>query len=88
MPTLQVRVDLQDKDKASAILHRLGLNLSSAVNIFLKTIIKRKGIPFLLLTENGFTPEQEAELLKLSAKSKKSKKSFSSVKALMQELNK
>lgn len=43
---LQVRVDAEDREKASAILESLGTNLSAAVNMLIKQIIITEGIPF------------------------------------------
>ncbi len=44
--TLNVRIDKNTKDKASAILNKMGLDLSSATKLFLNQIIHEKGIPF------------------------------------------
>jgi len=43
---INVRVDADVKTQAEAILSELGLPTSTAINIFLKAIIRRKGIPF------------------------------------------
>lgn len=45
-PTTTMRLDPELKDEALQILEPLGLNLTSAVNIFLKTVIREKGLPF------------------------------------------
>lgn len=43
---LQVRTSAEDKEKASAILEKLGTNLSAVVNMLIKQIIITEGIPF------------------------------------------
>lgn len=43
---LQVRTSAKDKEKASAILEKLGTNLSAVVNMLIKQIIITEGIPF------------------------------------------
>lgn len=48
---LNVRVDKKDKYKADQIVKDLGLTLSSAVNSFLKAIIRNNGIPYDLRNE-------------------------------------
>lgn len=48
---IQVRTDKQTKDKAGAIFEELGMTTSSAVNVFLKKVIKEGGIPFDLVTK-------------------------------------
>lgn len=45
IPT-QIRIEENTKKQAVELLDGLGLNLSDAVNIFLKQVILRKGIPF------------------------------------------
>ena len=43
---LQVRVNEEDKEKASRILDSLGTNLSTVVNMLIKQIILTRSIPF------------------------------------------
>lgn len=43
---IQVRVDKAEKNKASQIFERLGLDISSAVRMFLKQTIQRNTLPF------------------------------------------
>lgn len=45
VPT-QIRIDENTKKQAVELLEGLGLNLSDAVNMFLRQVILRKGIPF------------------------------------------
>lgn len=42
----QIRIDENTKKEAVKLLDGLGLNLSDAVNMFLRQVILRKGIPF------------------------------------------
>ena len=49
---LHTRVDGKDKSQAEAILKSLGLDLSVAVDIYLKQIIKAKGLPFAISEED------------------------------------
>lgn len=46
MAVLQVRVDNDLKNQASAIFEEMGLDLSTAVRMFLKKSVAVKGIPF------------------------------------------
>lgn len=43
---INVNVDSKVKDEATAILKDLGLNMSTAINMFLVQVVKREGIPF------------------------------------------
>jgi DNA-damage-inducible protein J len=43
---INVRVDSEVKQKAEAIFNELGLNMSTAMNMFLRYSIRYGGIPF------------------------------------------
>jgi len=43
---INVRTDSELKSKAQAILDDLGLDLSTAINVFLKQIVYKEAIPF------------------------------------------
>ncbi len=45
IPT-QIRIEKNVKEQASSILSELGMDISSAVNIFLRQCVLRKGLPF------------------------------------------
>ena len=46
MAVLQVRVDEELKNQAAEILDAIGVDLSTAVRMFLKKVIIERGIPF------------------------------------------
>lgn len=71
MPHIQIRIDEKTKLEAQKIATKLGLDLSGAIKIFLKQMSIHKGLPFLVLTENGFTPEQEQEILHAAKEAKR-----------------
>lgn len=48
---LNIRTDKAIKDQAEAIFNELGLNMTTAVNMFLRTAIREHGIPFDLKLE-------------------------------------
>ena len=47
---LNIRIDKDIKHQAEELLHEMGLNLSTAVNIFIRQMIKDGGIPFVINT--------------------------------------
>ena len=53
--TLTVRTEKELKDKVGRILHELGLNHSTAINLFYRTVLDNKGIPFDLKITNPDT---------------------------------
>ena len=46
VPATTVHIEPEVKREAASILDELGLSMSSAVNIFLKAVIREQGIPF------------------------------------------
>ena len=59
MAVLQVRVDDELKSQANAVFEQMGLDLSTAVRVFLKRAIAVKGFPFeMTLDENGYRLHQ------------------------------
>ena len=65
---LNVRTDSEDKEAAEHIFEALGLNMTTAVNIFLRQTIRENGIPFELKldTPNQITAEAIEEGRKLA----------------------
>ena len=45
---LNIRTDKAIKEQADVIFAELGLNMTTAINIFLRTTIREHGIPFAL----------------------------------------
>lgn len=48
MTNLNIRTDKDIKDQAEEIFNELGMSMTTAVNIFLRTSIREHGIPFEL----------------------------------------
>ena len=71
--TIQIRVDAKTKAAARKTLNALGLDMSSAVNLFLTNVINRQAIPLDLRTENGFTIAQEVAIVAETEEAKLSK---------------
>ncbi len=63
MTTLQIRIKEDTKQEAKKILDTLGMDMSGAITIFLRQVILQKGIPFPIMTENGFSHEFEQQVL-------------------------
>lgn len=73
MSAIQIRIDEKTKKSAKKVLDELGLDMSSAVKIYLKQIIIYQGLPLRLVTKNGLTPGEEKEILKASEEAKRGK---------------
>ena len=48
---LNIRTDKEIKDQAEQIFNELGLTMTTAINIFLRTAVREHGIPFELKLE-------------------------------------
>ncbi len=46
--TLTIRVDSEIKQQVQSILSDIGLDMTSAINVYLRKIIQHEGIPFEL----------------------------------------
>lgn len=82
---LNIRVDEELKRKAEALFTELGLNMSTAMNIFLRNSVRYGGIPFDLRIEKP-NAETLAAIDDVN-NNRNMSKTFDSVKALMEDLN-
>lgn len=66
---LNIRTDKEVKEAAESIFSELGLNMTTAVNMFLKQVIRENGIPFSLKLNfpNEVTMSAIAEGRKIAA---------------------
>ena len=56
---LNGRVDADVKKSAETVLDELGMNMSTAVNMFLRAVIREEGIPFKVSLKK---PEEDNEI--------------------------
>ena len=63
---INVQVDSATKKEATVILNDLGLSMSAAINLFLKQVVKRDGLPFEVIN-----PKPSKELCKALKESEK-----------------
>lgn len=82
---LNIRVDEELKRKAEALFAELGLNMSTAMNIFLRHAVRYGGIPFDLRIEKP-NAETLAAIDDVNHNRNMSK-TFESVSELMEDLN-
>jgi addiction module RelB/DinJ family antitoxin len=61
MAQISIRIDDELREQTDRILGELGLNISAAVNIFARQIVRTRGIPFpLTLSENHAAEKRDA----------------------------
>ena len=88
---INIRVDKKTKEQAKKTLEALGLDLSSGVKLFLKSVVNTQSIPFEVRTKNGYTLAEEQRILKetketLDAVRSGEAKAFDSVDGFMKSL--
>lgn len=62
MAQISLRVDDDVKYDAERILDDIGISMSTAINVFLKTVIRENRIPFELAADPFYSKENMAEL--------------------------
>ena len=62
MAQISLRVDDELKRNAERTLDDIGLSMSTAINIFLKTVVRENRIPFELSADPFYSKENMAEL--------------------------
>ena len=87
MVNTSIKIDEETKKEAQKLFKDLGLNLSTAINIFLKQAIREKGIPFYInsLPENSELAQafEEARQIK---KNPSNYKSYSSPEEMFKDV--
>lgn len=83
MTTLNIRIEENIKTKANKTLSSLGLDMSTAVKMFLNQVIKEDGLPF--------TPTKNVSFIKAKwdreiTETLKSGKSYKNAKELFEDL--
>ena len=62
MAQISLRVDDDVKYDAERILDDIGISMSTAINVFLKAVIRENRIPFELAADSFYSKENMAEL--------------------------
>lgn len=85
MATIQIRTKDTLKKQAQKVLSEMQLDLTSAINMYLYQIVATESIPFPIRTVNGFTPEQEAQMVRETEEALRSGKSYDSIEELLRD---
>lgn len=67
--TLQIRVDSNLRSQAEDFFNGAGLDMSSAVRLFLKQVVIRRRIPFDVIAEDPFWSDTNQRVLAESIRS-------------------
>lgn len=86
MALVHFRTDEKRKRQAQLILHKLGLDLSTAFNMYLVRIIEKKGIPFEVVMERRLSPKEEKKIQKEIEWARKYGKRYNSAKEMFDDI--
>jgi len=66
MATSRISVNIDDdvKQNAKKILSEIGMDLTTAIDLLLRTIVREERIPFMLQTERSFRESAHTEYIK------------------------
>lgn len=84
---INIRIDNNLKKEAEKLFNDLGINMSSAINIFLKQSVRKQKIPFEIRKEYP-TYETEMAIAETNSEEYKNSKAYDSVDELSHDLNK
>lgn len=79
---IHISVDEDLKEQAELLFNDLGLNMTSAINVFLRQAVNEQAIPFEIRKINSETLQALKDVENGNLRG-----SFSSVKELMEDLN-
>ena len=69
MAQVNIRIDDNLKEKADSLFEELGLNMTTAINMFVRQVIRQGGIPFEITTKTDpFYSEANLRVLRQSIK--------------------
>ncbi len=85
MAQISLRVDDDVKRNAEETLDEIGLSMSSAINIFLKTVAREKRIPFELSADPFYSPRNIHYLEEIMRDVKEGKANFKEHELIREE---
>ena len=59
---LTIKLDKDIRDEFGELCDKIGISMAAALNAFIRQTIRQQEMSFSLRDENGFTPEEAAEL--------------------------
>lgn len=65
---VSIRMDEEIKKQAEELFEELGLNMSTAINMFIRQTLNQGGIPFKIVKKDAFYSEKNQEMLLESIK--------------------
>ncbi|MDR2209124.1 MAG: type II toxin-antitoxin system RelB/DinJ family antitoxin [Azoarcus sp.] len=64
---LSIRINRDLKENAEALLGELGMNMTTALNVFLRQVVRQGGIPFPVQVDPFYSEKNLAHLRRVAA---------------------
>ncbi len=87
MSNINIRIDAEKKAKAQELFSSLGMDMSTAINLFIQQAIEFNGIPFVIRKYNAETEAAFAEVEEMK-KHPELYKGYTDIDELFEDLNK
>ncbi len=87
MSNINIRIDAEKKAKAQELFSSLGMDMSTAINLFIQQAIDFNGIPFVIRKYNAETEAAFAEVEEMK-KHPELYKGYTDIDELFEDLNK
>jgi len=84
---INIRIDNNLKKEAESLFNELGMNMSSAINVFLKQAVREQKIPFEIRREYP-NYETKMAIAETDKEEYKTSKTYDSIDELFEDLNK
>ena len=76
LANLSVRIDEKDKKNFESFCNQTGMNVSVAINIFIKTVLREHKLPFEIKTDNFYSESNIKYLEQIASDIKEGKAKF------------
>ncbi len=87
MSNINIRIDAEKKAKAQELFSSLGMDMSTAINLFIQQALDFNGIPFVIRKYNAETEAAFAEVEEMK-KHPEQYKGYTDIDELFEDLNK
>lgn len=87
MSNINIRIDAEKKAKAQELFSSLGMDMSTAINLFIQQALDFNGIPFIIRKYNAETEAAFAEVEEMK-KHPEQYKGYTDIDELFEDLNK
>ena len=87
MSNINVRIDADKKAKAQELFSSLGMDMSTAINLFIQQALEFNGIPFVIRKYNAETEKAFAEIEEMK-KHPEQYKGYTDIDELFEDLDK